>query len=203
MSLCRLVQTIVIFLAIVEGLAINPNTPVPPKNLQLATKCCPEPNILQQSEACPRSVNLNCSFGQYMIDPYRSATDAFDIEEDGTLNVDNGSYQIPKAEYCIGLRSPSPGDLRYVALSCFEDSDIQKSKFDLMGSFIFISVIFIGLTLYVYRLIVLRDTQDLVTKYALICLFIFFLTLGLVQFFTELLIPISACTILGKCIFLL
>ncbi|XP_055684881.1 G-protein coupled receptor Mth2-like isoform X1 [Lutzomyia longipalpis] len=157
--------------------------------------CCPGENIFPDS--CPNRTDtlLKCPHGKFMVDPLVTPDDEFEINEDGDLSLLEGDHIIEQGEFCVTNYRALANDSRRVALVCFTYNDASVSLYLIKGILTLISVCFIIVTLYVYWIIPgLRDTQDKVTCFCLICLASFFFLLGLVQIFTpENLIVNSVC----------
>lgn len=185
-----------------DGLAseAQPPPPPPPPNYELATQCCNTPNILERP--CRAGSLFDCTHGSYLLDPAQDPLDAFTIGSDGSLSLNTDTLPYQKNEYCLSrLESAFANESHYVARVCFLDSDHAKfaqTLFTLKGTLALISVVFLGLTVYVYNVIVMRDTQDRVTRIAIICLLAFFLCIGATQLFTEVLLATHTCSIMGE-----
>lgn len=169
----------------------------PPANYDKAQHCCAEPNILERP--CRTKTLFNCTHGSYILDPWIEPADAFDITTDGGLEFVGGDLPTDDNNYCISRYGREPNETRFVALVCFAESDsFQSTLFTAKGSLALVSVIFLAITIYVYNVIVMRDTQDRVVRIALICLLAFFLLLGTMQLLSGLLIQLRLCTLIGE-----
>lgn len=165
-------------------------------NYQNAHRCCAEPNILDKS--CRNSSTLICS--SYLLDPEIDPIDLFNVTDEGVL-IPFQDHHLPVQydEYCVAY-SPR-NQSAYVARICFayeRSLEYSQSMFTLKGTMALVSVFFIVITLYVYHVIVMRDTQDRVVRYALYCLLGFFLFLGATQMLSDLLDRLGFCTLVGE-----
>lgn len=180
-----------------EGLASEAQ---PPPNYQLANQCCNDPNILERP--CRAGSIFNCTHGSYLLDPFQDPLDAFTIGGDGSLSLNSETLPYPKGEYCLSVsESPLHNESHYVARVCFWEAEnvrYAQTMFTLKGTLALISVVFLGLTVYVYNVIVMRDTQDRVTRIAIICLLAFFLCIGATQLFSEVLLVTHTCSVMGE-----
>lgn len=178
---------------------IDPNTAtdysIKPDNYKLAQPCCAGDNVYQR--ACRNASLLHCEQGRYLIDPMMMADEDFTITADGELVLQDDDHAIEKGEYCVTFYAPTANESRYVAFACFDEAE-SMSLFYLKGTLALISVFAIALTLYVYKLIRLRDTQDRVTVISLVCLLFFFLTLGITQLMPHNEYSALVCVPIGK-----
>lgn len=180
------------------SLVIRQSSGKPPTlrdNLELAQRCCPDSDLLLRN--C--TGGLKCEHGAYIIDPDSDPNDEFHIFADGRMMV--FTEVIAHDQYCIGRldRDDDEDENKFVAKVCFSQPEASKlSLFTLKGILSLISVLFLGLTIYVYNLIVMRDTQDRVVRIALVCLLVFYLGLGMIQCFPSVLGPTFLCSLTGE-----
>lgn len=175
------------------------DVPTPPDNYHLAQHCCGEPNILERP--CRTETLFNCSHGSYIVDPWQDANDKFTITVEGKLIMTIEALTYDHTGYCIARYEPQANESRYVARVCFTDAanvEYSQSMFTLKGTLAMVSVFFLGVTLYVYNMIVMRDTQDRVVRITIICLLFFFLSMGATQLFSDVLVISSMCTVMGE-----
>ncbi|CAG9809259.1 unnamed protein product [Chironomus riparius] len=151
------------------------------KNLLIDRRCVPDrtgksPNIILACEE------------KYMLNPYEMEEDAFNVTEDASLFVPDMGSSFFRDEYClVNSHDEELNETYEIALVCFpeNDTEIVKVSFTLKAIFIFISVFFLFLTLYIYyRLPELRQTQDKVTMFTISCLTIFLIFLGSMQIYS-------------------
>lgn len=138
---------------------------------------------------------LNCT-SHYLI--YREVEHEVHVGPKGTL-VD-GSYEVAWDDYCSATVS-EPEGFQQVFVVCFNGDEYGASVtfFLMKGVMMLISVFFLAITLYIYRLIPdLRETQDRVTSIAVACLMFFMLLLGLVQLGSSSFIHGTVCELIGK-----
>lgn len=159
-------------------------------NLQNAQQCCKDTKELRRD--CDHA--LKCHHGSFILDPQLEASDNFHLLSDGSLVA--GDTETPRDEFCIGLLSNGTA-MRTVAQVCFPDYEETRSQFTLKGIMSLTSMVFLAITVYVYTLIEMRDTQDKVVKVALICLLSFYLGLGSIQLFPEIFGIPFLCTLIG------
>lgn len=193
---------LIILLSIAFGVSSteDPRSPLPPPNYHKAHHCCEEPNILERP--CRTKTLFNCSNGAFILDPWIEPLDEFVIGDDGSLESLTGEEFGTRDSYCVSRYEPLANESRYVAKVCFASvasASYNNALFTVKGSLALFSVIFLIITLYVYNVIVMRDTQDRVVRIALYCLLAFFLLLGSTQLFTEALMATNTCTVVGKC----
>lgn len=177
-----------------EEQLITRKTIIPLPNTQHALQCCSGMDLLHPE--CRKTDVLNCEHGSYLLDPYVEAMDEFTILEDGSMDLKNAPL-TPRSIYCIGTLDLNDTLSRYVARVCFEHQD-EQSMITFKGFLSLISVAFLGVTLYVYNQIVMRDTQDRVVRIAVACLMGFFLVLGAVQVMSDLLMYFKICAVSGE-----
>ncbi|XP_055626904.1 probable G-protein coupled receptor Mth-like 11 isoform X2 [Toxorhynchites rutilus septentrionalis] len=149
-------------------------------------KCCKDMDVLSAAHyGCSnRSGNvtyqvvLNCS-QHYII--YQELENDVHVDSKGAL-VD-GNYKVDWNDYCSASLKDDEG-IQPVFMVCF-NTDAYASSLTFYfskGIMMLISVFFLAITLYVYFLIPdLRETQDKVTSFAVICLMMFMLALSVVQ----------------------
>lgn len=170
-----------------------------PKNYDKGLACCSGDNVFPRS--CPNRTETSLKCEKYMIDPFMIPEDDFEVTEDGELSIHESDVVIEKGEFCVTYYEPIKNESRYVAFACFtaDDNVSSYAVFFMRGLLTLTSVCFIVLTLYVYRVIRSKDTQDRVTCYCLGCLAFFFLFLGCVQIFApEYMVSSNMCVPLGE-----
>lgn len=172
-------------------------TTLPKSHYELAQRCCPNSDLLLRN--C--TGGMKCEHGAYIIDPDADPNDEFLILADGRMFV--FTEIIAHEQYCIGrLDRDSEDDQeenKFVAKVCFSPPETAKmALYTFKGILSLISVVFLGITIYVYNLIVMRDTQDRVVRIALICLLVFYLGLGTIQCFPTVLGPTFLCSLTGE-----